>query len=77
MNDLVDGNQGNDTAFLGAGNDIFKWDPGDASDVVEGQAGTDLLLFNGSNASENVSISANGARILFNRDIAVGRHGHG
>jgi Ca2+-binding RTX toxin-like protein len=68
-NDLVDGNFGNDTAFLGAGDDIFKWDPGDGSDVVEGQAGADVLLFGGSNASENISISANGARTLFVRNV--------
>jgi Ca2+-binding RTX toxin-like protein len=68
-NDLVDGNFGNDTAFLGAGDDIFKWDPGDGSDIVEGQAGADVLLFGGSNASENISISANGARTLFVRDV--------
>ena len=69
-NDLVDGNFGSDSAFLGAGNDIFKWDPGDASDIVEGQAGADQLLFNGSNAGENISISANGARVSFLRDVA-------
>src|SRR5262245_28284264 len=38
-NDFIDGNQGADTAFLGAGDDVFQWDPGDGSDVVEGQAG--------------------------------------
>jgi len=70
-NDLVDGNFGNDTAFLGAGNDVFKWDPGDASDIVEGQAGADELRFNGSNASENIGISANGGRVSFLRDVAA------
>src|SRR4029079_7391201 len=39
--DVVDGNQGNDTALLGAGADVFQWDPGDGSDVVEGQDGAD------------------------------------
>ena len=70
-NDLVDGNQGLDSAFLGAGNDLFNWDPGDASDVVEGQSGTDELRFNGSNASENIAISPNGGRSLFTRDVAA------
>ena len=36
-NDFIDGKQGNDTAFLGAGDDVFQWDPGDGSDVIEGQ----------------------------------------
>ena len=70
-NDLVDGNQGLDSAFLGAGNDIFNWDPGDASDIVEGQAGSDELRFNGSNANEVISIQPNGARAAFLRDVAA------
>ena len=46
------------------------WNPGDGSDTVEGQAGFDTLLFNGSNASENIDISANGQRVRFFRDVA-------
>jgi Ca2+-binding RTX toxin-like protein len=70
-NDLVDGNQGSDTAFLGAGNDVFEWDPGDGSDVVNGDGGEDVLLFNGSNASENIDITPNGSRAFFLRDVAA------
>ncbi|WP_137178326.1 calcium-binding protein [Roseomonas sp. AR75] len=69
-NDSIDGQQGNDVAFLGAGNDSFQWDPGDGSDIVEGQDGADTLLFNGSNASENVNLFPNGGRVLFTRDVA-------
>src|SRR5262249_24988411 len=36
-NDTIDGNGGNDLAQLGSGDDTFVWDPGDGSDVVEGQ----------------------------------------
>jgi Ca2+-binding RTX toxin-like protein len=68
-NDSIDGNRGNDVALMGAGNDVFQWDPGDGSDVVEGQGGFDRMLFNGSNASENVDISANGQRVRFFRDV--------
>jgi Ca2+-binding RTX toxin-like protein len=70
-NDFADGQQGNDVALLGAGNDTFQWDPGDGSDVVEGQAGTDAMAFNGSNASENMDVSANGQRVRFTRDVAA------
>ena len=59
-NDTVIGGRGNDVALLGNGNDTFVWDPGDGSDVVEGQAGTDTLVFNGANVGENIDISANG-----------------
>jgi len=68
--DFIDGQQGNDAAFLGAGDDVFQWDPGDGSDVVEGQAGTDSMIFNGAAANETITISANGARTRFFRDIA-------
>lgn len=44
--------------------------PGDGSDVIEGQAGTDTMLFNGSNVSENIDLSANGGRLRFFRNIA-------
>src|SRR5262249_33853200 len=69
--DFVDGNQGDDVASLGAGNDTFQWDPGDGSDVVEGGDGTDTLLFNGNNADENFEVSANGERVLFTRSVGT------
>ena len=70
-NDTVTGGRGDDVALLGAGNDTFIWNPGDGSDVVEGQAGTDTLLFNGANIAEDIDIVANGARALFLRDVAT------
>ena len=69
-NDTVTGGRGDDVALLGAGNDTFIWNPGDGSDIVEGQAGTDTLLFNGANIAENIDISANGGRARFFRDVA-------
>ncbi len=68
--DFLDGQQGDDVAFFGAGDDLFQWDPGDGSDVLEGQTGYDRMLFFGSNASENIDISANGGRLRFFRDVA-------
>jgi len=56
-------------AFLGAGDDVFQWDPGDGSDTIEGQAGADQLLFNGSNTSEIFDLSANGTRLRFTRNV--------
>jgi Ca2+-binding RTX toxin-like protein len=69
--DLVIGRRGDDVAFLGDGNDTFVWNPGDGSDVEEGQGGTDTLQFNGANANENIDISANGGRARFFRDVAT------
>ena len=69
-NDVVFGDNGNDVAFLGNGNDTFTWDPGDGSDLVDGEGGIDTLDFNGSAASENISISANAGRATFFRDVA-------
>ena len=68
-NDFVDGQQGNDTGLLGAGEDVFQWDPGDGSDTVEGQDGFDKMLFNGSAANENFDASANGGRVRFLRNV--------
>src|SRR5262245_53515562 len=70
-NDLIIGGRGNDTAQLGAGDDTFVWNPGDASDVVEGQDGTDTLVFNGANINENIDISANGERVRLTRDVGT------
>ncbi len=67
--DFIDGNQGADIALLGAGDDTFQWDPGDGSDAVEGQAGHDIVTFNGSNAAEIFEFAANGARLRFTRNI--------
>ena len=68
--DSLDGNRGADTAYMGGGDDTFIWDPGDGSDVVEGQSGYDTLLFNGAPGAEQVDISANGERLRFFRNPA-------
>jgi Ca2+-binding RTX toxin-like protein len=67
-NDSVLGGKGSDTAHLGRGNDTFRWDPGDGSDLIEGQRGRDRMLFNGAAANEDVSMSANGGRLRFFRN---------
>jgi Ca2+-binding RTX toxin-like protein len=70
-NDRIVGGQGADLALMGAGDDVFTWNPGDGSDTVEGQDGSDTLDFNGSNAGEAISFSANGGRVRLARDIAA------
>jgi Ca2+-binding RTX toxin-like protein len=69
-NDAIDGNRGDDTGLLGAGDDSFTWDPGDGSDKVEGEAGTDTMVFNGAGVAEKFDFSANGNRLKFVRDVA-------
>jgi Ca2+-binding RTX toxin-like protein len=66
--DFIDGNAGADEAFLGAGDDVFQWDPGDGSDKIEGQDGFDRMVFNGAAANEDVDISAVGGRVRFFRN---------
>jgi Ca2+-binding RTX toxin-like protein len=68
--DFVLGDNGDDLALLGAGDDVFQWNPGDGNDTLEGQDGTDSMLFLGSNVAENIDISANGGRVRFFRDVA-------
>jgi hypothetical protein len=69
-NDSIDGNKGNDVAFMGNGNDTFVWDPGDGSDTIEGQNGEDTMVFNGAGVAEKVDLSANGDHLKFFRDVA-------
>ena len=69
--DFIDGNQGADTVALGTGNDTFQWDPGDGSDAVAGDSGTDTLNFNGSNIGEELSLTANGTHARFERNVAA------
>ena len=66
-NDFIDGDQGTDIGFLGAGNDVFQWDPGDGSDRVEGGGGFDEMLFYGAAGVENFTLSADGGHALFTR----------
>ncbi|HEV8604439.1 MAG TPA: hypothetical protein VGQ99_03680 [Tepidisphaeraceae bacterium] len=68
--DLVIGGRGDDVALMGDDNDTFVWNPGDGSDVVEGQGGFDTMVFNGANISENIDLSANGSRLRLFRDVA-------
>src|SRR5581483_8600522 len=69
--DTLESGREADVMLGGAGNDTFRWDPGDGSDVVEGQGGHDLLDFHGSNAAEKMAFTANGTRVLFTRDVAA------
>ena len=54
---------------MGAGDDTFVWNPGDGSDMVEGQGGADTLQFNGANVNEKIDLSANGSRLRLFRDV--------
>ena len=79
--DILNGGRGDDTvvggpnvsgtfdqAFLGAGNDLFVWNPGDGDDKVNGGSGFDTLDFVGkSTGSETFSIDADGSGAIFNR----------
>ena len=69
-NDFVFGDNGNDVASLGAGDDLFQWNPGDGNDTIEGQDGVDTMLFVGANVSENIDIAANGDHAIFSRNVA-------
>jgi Ca2+-binding RTX toxin-like protein len=68
--DVLIGGRGNDSMRGGPGDDVFIWNPGDGSDILEGQAGTDTMQFNGANVAEKFELSANGPRLRFTRDVA-------
>jgi uncharacterized repeat protein (TIGR01451 family) len=66
-NDTIIGGPGVDTMFGDAGSDTFIWNQGDADDLVEGGAGQDVEIFNGTTGVENFFISAVGNRVLLQR----------
>ncbi len=66
-NDVLVGGPGADSFLGGANNDTMTWNPGDGSDVMDGQADIDTVQLNGGNASENFAITPNGTRVSFAR----------
>jgi Ca2+-binding RTX toxin-like protein len=70
--DILVGGIGNDVMFGQEGSDTFEWNLGNGSDLIEGgaDAGTDVLVFNGSNGIEIFEFSLNGSRVLFTRNVA-------
>lgn len=68
--DTVTGSRGDDTAQLGSGADSFDWHPGDGSDTVDGDGGQDVLDFFGASIGESFTLSADGARARFTRNVA-------
>jgi hypothetical protein len=69
-NDSLAGLVNDDTVFAGAGDDFIVWNPGQGNDIVEGQVGTDRIVFNGSDVSENFTILRNGGRVSLLRDVS-------
>ena len=72
--DFIFGDNGDDLALMGAGNDVFQWNPGDGNDTLEGQADADTMLFFGANIAENIDVVANGGRVLFVPSSRPGRN---
>jgi len=66
-NDTLTGGDGNDQMFGESGNDRMIWNPGDDSDLMEGGDGIDTAEVNGGNGAEVFAITANGARVRFDR----------
>jgi len=66
-NDFLDGDQGTDVAYLGGGDDVFRWDQGDGSDTVHGGAGSDEMVFNGFGVAEQFTLGAADDHVLFTR----------
>ena len=57
--------------FFGKGDDTFIWNPGDGSDTVEGQAGTDTLLFNGANVTRTSTSRPTARACAFSATLAT------
>jgi Ca2+-binding RTX toxin-like protein len=66
-NDTLTGGDGDDQVFGEDGNDRMIWNPGDDTDLFEGGNGLDIAEVNGGNGAEIFTITANGARVRFDR----------
>ncbi len=66
-NDFLNGQVGADTELLGAGDDVAAWLPGEGSDAIVGDSGTDTLAFTGASGDEVMSLSPNGQSAVFLR----------
>jgi Ca2+-binding RTX toxin-like protein len=68
---LVRGGDGDDTLLGGSAAETFAWSPGDDNDTVDGGPGEDTLAFNGSNAAETMTITADGTGFDLLRNVAA------
>lgn len=62
------GGPGRDTASGGSGDDVFQWDPGDGSDLLQGDDGFDSVTVTGSAAGERFELARDGARATLRSD---------
>ena len=66
-NDTLTGGDADDQVFGESGDDRMIWNPGDDTDLNEGGGGSDTTEVNGGNGAEVFSVTANGARVRFDR----------
>ena len=66
-NDVLTGGDDDDQVFGESGNDRMIWNPGDDTDLFEGGADNDTAEVNGGNGAEAFTVTANGARVRFDR----------
>jgi Ca2+-binding RTX toxin-like protein len=66
-NDVLTGGDADDQVFGESGSDRMIWNPGDDTDLNEGGAGIDTVEVNGGNGTEQFTVTANGARVRFDR----------
>jgi Ca2+-binding RTX toxin-like protein len=66
-NDILTGGDADDQMFGESGDDRMIWNPGDDTDLHEGGAGNDSSEVNGGGGAEQFTLTANGARVRFDR----------
>jgi Ca2+-binding RTX toxin-like protein len=69
--DILVGGDADDQVFGESGVDRMIWNPGDDTDLNEGGSGVDTVEVNGAGASEQFTVTANGARVRFDRLTAA------
>ncbi len=66
-NDVLAGGDADDQVFGETGDDVMVWNPGDDTDLNEGGPGADSVQVNAGNGIEQLTTTANGTRVRFDR----------
>ncbi len=66
--DTLVGFKGNDAHLGGDGDDVMVWNPGDGSDRMDGEAGTDVARDNGGGGVDHFVVTPQGQRVTATRD---------
>jgi len=73
LNDRIEGSTGDDFVAGANGNDTLVWNPGEGSDLMQGDAGVDTIENNGAGVNEVYTFETSQLGFLLKRPIPAGQ----